>query len=457
MRDRRIAVPSAGGRRPPRRIPGAGSARPVPASAQPRAAPGARVVLALVLVAGAAGCSAQGPQVHQAAQPDQRPGIEYWDRQRQGANCFNDALAREWFEAASQAGIRLVRLAYGKWKSERRDFLLGSADQYEGLVAADLAELVRVLDFADEEGIKVVIVPLSLPGARFRQFNGGERDARLWTDPSYLSQATTFWRDLALHLKDHPAVAAYDLLNEPHPEWFHGKRGFWDSGFDRWYDSVQGGPGDLNRFYRAVVEAIRGVDPRTPLVVESGLYATPWAFDYLQPLEDERVLYSFHMYEPYVYTTRRINAGRFSYPGPIPVGDSGEERVFDAEAIDEFFEPVRQWSERHGIPSSRIFAAEFGCDRTTAGAAEYLADLLRVFNREGWHWAFYSFREDSWESMDYELGTGKPGGTYWAASEQGTLVRDYPRIYGPRADNPLWRVFRAEFEAAAVRDVGEER
>lgn len=387
----------------------------------------------------------------------QRPGIEYWDHQRKGANCFNRTLSAEWFDAASRAGIRLVRLAYGKWRGERRDFLLGSADDYMGLVAADLAQLVRALDSASDAGIKVVVVPLSLPGSRFRQFNGGERDGRLWTESAYLSQAAKFWRDLALHLKDHPAVAAYDLLNEPHPEWFHGRRDFWDAGSDQWYERVRGGPGDLNRFYRVIADAIREVDAGTPLIVESGLYATPWALDYLQPLEDERVLYSFHMYEPYQYTTRRINDGRFSYPGPVPVGDSGEERVFDAAAVDEFFDPVRRWSQRNGIPASRIFAAEFGCDRTARGAAEYLADLIRVFNREGWHWAFYSFREDSWESMDYELGTGRAGAAYWAAPEQETLVQRYSRIYDPRTDNPLWGVFRAEFENTDRGDAGRER
>ncbi len=409
----------------------------------------------LATVVGA--CSVHESEGRLGSPPTAQPGIEYWDQQRTGANCFNQALSKEWFAAASRAGIGLVRLAYGKWKGERRDFLLGSADEYTGLAEADLAQFVGALDDADEAGIKVVVAPLSLPGSRFRQFNGGERDSRLWTDPSYLPQAVRFWRDLALRLRDHPAVAAYDPLNEPHPEWFHGKRDFWNGGFQQWYERVRGGPGDLNRFYRAIAAGIREVDSDTPLIVESGLYATPWAFDYLEPLEDDSVLYSFHMYEPYKYTTRRINEGRYSYPGTLPVGDSGQEWVFDSAAIDEFFEPVRQWSQRHGVPSSRIFASEFGCDRTVRGAAAYLAELIRVFNREGWHWAFYSFREDSWESMDYELGTGRPGAAYWAASEQGTLFRHYSQIYGPRKDNALWSVFRSEFKSTGTRDPGGGR
>ena len=364
--------------------------------------------------------------------------IDWWNQQRIGANCFNEVPRAEWFEAASEAGIGLVRLTYDKWTGERRDFLLGDAGDYQGLVQSDLAELRRVLDIAEANGIKIVLAPLSLPGSRNRQRNGMKRDPRLWTEEEYLQQAANFWRDLAKSLAGHPAIAAYNLLNEPHPEWFHGKQSFWDGGFDEWYESVKGTPGDLNRFNRTLTAAIRSADKQTPIIVESGLYATPWAFEYLEPLDDPAVIYSFHMYEPYDYTTRRINKGRFSYPDRLPD---------QMPPLDEFFNPVRQWAERHNIPPERIFAAEFGCDRQAAGAERYLADLVKLFNREGWHWAFYAYREDVWQGMDYELGAGPPGAAYWKHSEAGTLHEHYGEVYGSRPANLLWSILRAEFDS----------
>ena len=372
--------------------------------------------------------------------------ISYWDDPRIGANYFNEVPTPEWFVAASKANIRLVRLAYGKWHGGRRDFLIGDADHYSALVEEDLRKLRRYLDLADSLGIRVVLAPLSLPGARFRQFNGGERDGRLWTDPQYLPQAAQFWKDLANALKGHAAVAGYDLLNEPHPEWFHGKRTFWDRSFGPWYAQVKGTPGDLNRFNRVITASIREVDSDTPVIVESGLYATPWAFEYLEPLEDENVVYSFHMYEPYAYTTRRINQGRYAYPGIVTVDSAQSDRTFDRASIDAFFDPVREWARRNGIPASRIFVGEFGCDRRAAGAGRFLADLLRVFSREGWHWAFYAYREDSWPQMDYELGTERPGQAYWAAVEDSALPERYSEIYGPRGANPLWTLLKGELE-----------
>lgn len=405
-------------------------------------------ISALAILAGAA-CLAMGGCRQEPATPPSETGvaarpISYWDEPRVGVNYFNEIPTREWFLAASTANIRLVRLAYGKWDGERRDFLLGSADHYSALVDEDLRKLRQYLDLAETLGISVVLAPLSLPGARFRQFNDGKRDSRLWTDPRYLSQAAQFWKDLAHAMKDHAAVAGYDLLNEPHPEWFHGKREFWDRGFGRWYEQVKGTAGDLNRFNRVVTASIREVDPDTPIIVESGLYATPWAFEYLEPVPDPNVLYSFHMYEPYKYTTRRINQGRYSYPGIIPIDSLGVDITLDSAWIDAFFDPVREWARRNGIPASRIFVGEFGCERMASGAAQYLADLIRVFSREGWHWAFYAYREDSWPHMDYELGSDRLGEAYWAAVEEGDLPQRYSEIYDPRQTNPLWTLLKGE-------------
>ncbi|MOA59405.1 hypothetical protein D3C78_1840080 [compost metagenome] len=45
--------------------------------------------------------------------------------------------------------------------------------------------------------------------------------------------------------------------------------------------------------------------------------------------------------------------------------------------------------------------------------------MLAVTDSNALHWAFYSFREDSWDGMDYELGTGKVPWRYWQAIDEG--------------------------------------
>ena len=343
----------------------------------------------------------------------------------------------------------MVRFTYEKWEGEQRDFLLGSADNYTGIVEKDFQRLKQYLDVANELGIKVVISPLSLPGARYAPSNGRIRDGRLWTDHKYLPQVIQFWKDLARRLKEQPNVVGYNLINEPHPEWFHDKRTFWGKGFQSWYQDRIGKPGDLNLFNRELVKAIRTIDKKTPIVVESGLYATPWAFEYLKPIDDPKIIYSFHMYEPYSYTTRRINKGKYQYPGRIPIGDlNGKMFTMNKKSLHEFLKPVRDWSQKHKIPSNRIWVAEFGCDRMTKGAEIYLDDLMDIFNEESWHWAFYAYREDVWESMDYELGTEKVYWKYWDYLDAGTLNRNYDEIYSRTQNNSLWLRFKNELSSS---------
>jgi endoglucanase len=107
-----------------------------------------------------------------------------------------------------------------------------------------------------------------------------------------------------------------------------------------------------------------------------------------------------------------------------------------ASALARRMDAVESWARRNGVPPSRIVAAEFGCDRQAEGAREYLSDVVATLNARRWHWAFYSFREDAWDRMDYEVGTGALGAAYWEAVERG---EDPPR---PWHDNPLWRVLQ---------------
>ena len=374
--------------------------------------------------------------------PD-RP-IDFWSTQRRGTNVFSELERRERFEAARAFGIQFVRLAPNKWLNgrpadKRGDFLIGRPGAFTHVDQQDVAYLRRVLDDADATGIKVVLTMLSLPGARWSQHNNGVEERRVWQDPAAQDRAIACWTELASALKGHPALVGYNLRNEPSPERVPPRFADWYTGdYLTWYNTVRGTPADLNLFYRNAVTAIRRVDPETPIVLDSGFYATPWAFTVLQPLDDAKTIYSFHMYEPYAYTSRN-NRGRYTYPGTIPTGE-GDTPVpvkWDRQQIDAFLAPVTEWQTKHHIPSSRIFAGEFGIVRTNAGAIDYLRDVIDVLNAHGWHWAFYGFREDGWDAMDYELGTGKPGAKYWDAIEHGRMPG--PDVYRP---NPLSDLLR---------------
>jgi len=372
------------------------------------------------------------------AAPEERLG--FWDTPRRGANFFDQVETRERFHAAREAGIEWVRLVPDKWQGAGPDFLIGDAGLFDGLVPEDLKKLDQVLDWAEAEGMPVVLGMLSLPGCRWRQLNGGRDDYRLWNEERFQEQAARFWRELAGHLRRRPSVVALNPLNEPHPEREAGHDA--DApGFPAWLEQHRGTAADLDRFNARIVAAIREVDPLAPILVEGYGHGGVAGLTHLTPLEDPAVLYSFHFYDPWQYTARKANKGRYAYPERMPAYWDGPAEKWERGAPAAMMKPVAEWAAAHGLPASRIVAAEFGCDRGAPGAREYLEDIVAALNASAWHWAFYSFREDAWDRMDYEVGPGPLGAAYWDAVERGQRP---PR---PRGDNPLWRVLMEGIKA----------
>ena len=375
--------------------------------------------------------------------PGQSTKLEFWKQQRKGANSQNRTVEPEYWNAAAAAGLEYIRLLPDAWPSESRDFLIGNADDFKQLSKPDLATLKAALDDAEREGVKVIMTMISLPGARWRQLNDDVDDGRLWQEPGFQSQAIEFWRQLARELKDHPAIVAYNPLNEPHSERAFGFEQEADPGFAAWVEQVKGTRADLNLFNQRMVKAIREEDSETPILLDGWFYASPKAISYVEPVDDEATLYAFHNYGPWIFTAYRVNKGRFAYPHRMPGASEGQTEVWSVENIRDGLSQVAAWADRHDIPVHHIIASEFWVDRRLEGAQQYLTDYITVLNERGWHWAFYAYRGDgAWGGLDYELGTGKQDWRIWGAEERGEDVEQYKK----RGDNPLWQVISREFD-----------
>lgn len=372
--------------------------------------------------------------------------MDYWEiRQRMGANSFNQKPPPQaYFDALANYGGEWVRLTWSKWESTSGNtFLIGDPSNYTGLVRGDVVILKDVVARARKSGVKVVFTPLSLPGAVWSQHNDDKIDDRLYTDKKYWAQSAAFWTDLADVFKTDPTVIGYNLLNEPTPERPTGFESGSAEDNIAWFEKQKDTARDLPAFYNYIIAAIRTVDSETPIMVDGGFFGNPDGFSYFsEALDDENVLYSFHMYKPWAATSiwNIRNGSKLVYPGEMEIW--GRTEIWNAEIVEQTIQQPLDWADKHGIDRSHIVMGEFGCIRNLEWCPIYMEDVLTAADNAGLHWAFYTFRSDSWGGMDYEFGSASPsriltGVTaeeFWKLSDENRLdelPRSNTRVFEP--------------------------
>jgi glycosyltransferase involved in cell wall biosynthesis len=320
-----------------------------------------------------------------------------WTRGFHGANIFSEASVAD-FKDAAKCGVRVVRMgAVGGARDLR--FLIDESAVDFLLHGESQARLERCMAKAADAGLNVILSLCDVPGRRFRPAGGGY-DFRIWSSSEFARKFARMWGALAQNLSRFENVIGYDLMNEPYSP-VDTERGFFGEMSDEYSEN-------LNDLYQGAISAIRQHDDQTRIILESTYWASPRTIRFLRPHEDRRIIYSFHIYAPRMLTIRRINGGRFRYPGAVPVrasDDCSELVQWDRRALRELLSEARIWQVEHKIPDANIFVGEFGISRDVPGAVQYLSDLIALFGEFGWSWTVYAFRDEEWDAMNYELGT----------------------------------------------------
>ncbi|RYE91869.1 MAG: hypothetical protein EOO77_47590, partial [Oxalobacteraceae bacterium] len=110
------------------------------------------IALPLALLATAPGADAQAgasveARVAVAVSPTIADPMSFWNHREHGSNSFNESIPDQaYFNALRKTGATWVRLTFSKWHGKDRDFLIGNADRYVGIPAADLKALISTLD-----------------------------------------------------------------------------------------------------------------------------------------------------------------------------------------------------------------------------------------------------------------------------------------------------------------------
>ena len=245
--------------------------------------------------------------------------------------------------------------------------------------------LGAALDWCESYGLRAVV---DLHILRSHHFNAAERS--LFSDPSALERFLMCWEDLSRHMATRSVESvAYELLNE----------------------SVADDPNDWNRIAAAGIGAIRAQEPERIVVLGSNRWNSPSTFDVLKVPDDERLILTFHFYEPFYLTHYRASwTPNADYTGPVHYPGKGIRRddlTWASEAVRERIAKIKNFAcrasmsrliekplsvaRKTGLP---LYCGEWGCILLAPrpDRLRWYADVRRIFEDHDTAWCAWDRR-----------------------------------------------------------------
>ncbi|MGN6487335.1 MAG: glycoside hydrolase family 5 protein [Devosia sp.] len=325
-----------------------------------------------------------------------------------------DRPASDWPAGDPFALIRSLGFDFVRLTVDPGPLLATSGDRRQealALLAADVAKVTAA-------GLKVVfnIHPVSQVAAYSNELVNGAADA------TGVAQYRAMIVDLAHMLAP---LGADRVALEPFNEPAHYPCDMW-------------GSNDWQQIMASTVAAIRAVSSELTIVATGACGGNVDGLTDLDPsFDDPNILYSFHMYEPHLFTHQRPERdGDFAsgLPWPasagspdavramlgahmdaagVPRGEQARQLEVVRGDIDRYFaedwgearmqarvQQAVDWAGNHGIPAARLIMGEFGAMLMSAdgrsGAFDpdrlrYLETLRRISEGHGIPWSIWEF------------------------------------------------------------------
>jgi aryl-phospho-beta-D-glucosidase BglC (GH1 family) len=124
--------------------------------------------------------------------------------------------------------------------------------------------LDNLVKWCKARGVYVIIDMHAAPGGQTGQNIDDSADdlPELFMETKYQDRLVELWRTIAKRYKNEPAVAGYDLLNEPLPQKTGAAAKFKDK---------------LEPLYQRITQAIREVDPKHMIILEGADWSNDWS------------------------------------------------------------------------------------------------------------------------------------------------------------------------------------
>ena len=299
-----------------------------------------------------------------------------------GAGYIGPPYTQEDFDELASYGANYVNLSHPGLFTERPPYEMDEQVQ---------ANLDRMIEMAAAADLFVVITFRTGPGrSDFTFYRDGAGD---WFDPELLIESVwsdqaaqdawvEMWRYTAERYRDNPVVVGYDLMCEPNSNGVVFEMYEPSDFYAEYADTIY----DWNRFYPRIVEGIRAVDSQTPILVGGMSWASVRWLPWLEPVDDPRIVYMVHQYEPQESYTHQEPPARNTYPGSFDLDWDDLPDTFDWDWLNAHLAPIDEFKARYGSPVS---VNEFGINRWVPNAADFLRDEMGLFEQRGMNHAFW--------------------------------------------------------------------
>jgi hypothetical protein len=256
------------------------------------------------------------------------------------------------FDNMAALGMNVIRLPFWYLNLENAD---GSAR----------ADAFTKLDWAIGEAWKRCIYTVvdlhGAPGSQNGNLGSGvQGPSNLWTSDADKAHTVAIWQKVASHYAGNPAVAGYDLLNEPF-----------------------GAPSDQDRWdmQNSLYEAVRGVDPDHMVFIEA-----IWHLDNLPP--------------PSMYGWTNVVYECHSYDWGTPMGADETNPQKQMAAADSEVQDFTSHAS-YGVP---LFLGEFN----VFGNPDAWKYTVEQWSKNGMSWAAWSLRASAGGDLTNSWGVYNP-------------------------------------------------
>jgi hypothetical protein len=220
--------------------------------------------------------------------------------------------------------------------------------------------LDRAIAACAAHGIYTVVDLHAAPGAQNQHWHSDNPThvAELWLHPHFRDRVVHLWEAIADRYRDEPAVAGYNLLNEP------------------------GDPSGevIGPFTDRLVAAVRAVDPRHIVFADGNTYSTDFSV-------------FGEVYENTVFACHDYALAGMAYGGPYPGHTDG--RWIDREVLEQKFLERTRFQRETGTP---LWVGEFGPVYTgdperDEQRYQILVDQLDIYDRYEAGWSLWTYKD----------------------------------------------------------------